>query len=208
MIAGQPLPGHAAHGTLRAWYSHPVVGVVLLLEQGPGIARPTAGAPNTAPDGLTLANGTVLCRVQDSSNAPVDHCRRSEAGPWDYSCAWDGIERWADGPSAFGWRLVSSSLSPEKLLSLAEGIVRYHQPLTGSDPEVRYYLVRTQGEADLVQATLDLEGESRRHITVVAVVGSPEQEAVAYDVIQHADGVRATLGLLGVTVTDLREPKP
>lgn len=111
------VPEQRPPGVLRTWYWKLEHGAGLLLEQGPGIAVSAEGAPDGEHGVITLPDSRVIIWVRGRLAMPED--------PTTNMAAWTGNELRVGLPlngTRSGWRLVSSVLSLEDLLRVAEGL--------------------------------------------------------------------------------------
>jgi hypothetical protein len=121
-VAWQPesyvlVPGQRPAGVLRAWYWRLEHGAGLVLEQGPGIAVSAEGAPVGAHGVIALGDSRILIWVRGRSTLPID--------PHTSTMVWSGDELRVGLPANGarpGWRLISSVLTLEDLLRVAEGL--------------------------------------------------------------------------------------
>ena len=197
-----------ASGTLRAYYAHPVDGVVLTLEQGPGYGVSNFGAPEGAHGTVTLADGTTVSWTRG-------HLASDE--PLLEACAcWLGDEVQvgvAPHGGDWGWRLVSETLSLEELLRVAAGLAQRQASAVGGVQRVTDYVVSSQEQAAAVREAWvyalregDAEVLSPEWQQAVVVVDTAGQEAATAAEIAHLNDVRVAHGLPGVQVIDLRMP--
>jgi hypothetical protein len=121
-VAWQPdsfvtVPGQRPSGVLRCWYWRWEHGAGLLLEQGPGISVSVEGAPAGEHGVIALSDSQLIIWVRGRSALPVD--------PHTTTMVWSGNELRVGLPANGarpGWRLISSVLTLEELVRVAEGL--------------------------------------------------------------------------------------